>query len=139
MSDRPQQLAKPKTYGNFKQRGLKKPRHQNSKWREGREGMDEGHLALIRQMPCTHCLKLPAGEAHHLKCTGERGMSVRSTDKWTVPLCRTHHDEIERAGAKREVAWFRELGIDPLELAGDLWNATGDLPRMVRVLTAHRL
>lgn len=139
MSDRPQQIAKPKVYGNFKQRGLKKPKHQNSRWREDREGMDEKHLAMIRQMPCTHCLKIPACEAHHLKCTGERGMSIKSTDRWTVPLCRIHHDEVENVGAKREIAWFQDIGLDPLELAQDLWKARGALPRMVRVLMAHRV
>jgi hypothetical protein len=136
---RPQQVPKAKVLGNFKARGLKKPKHKNSTWREDREGMDEKHLTLIRQLPCVHCLKVPAGEAHHLKCTGERGMAVRSTDRWTVPLCRIHHDEVERTGARKEVAWFAEIGIDPLELAQDLWSGTGDLPKMVRILTAHRV
>lgn len=142
MTDWPQQMAKPKVYGNFKKRGLAKVKAKtgNSKWREERPGMSEDHLALIRQMPCCECLKIPCGEAHHLKAnTGERGMSVRSTDRWVVPVCHACHMAVEAVGAKRETAYFQDIGFDPIELAQALWAATGDLPKMVRVLTAHRL
>jgi hypothetical protein len=142
MTDRPQQVAHPKVYGNFKKRGLEKAKAKtgNSKWREERPGMSEDHLALIRKMPCCDCLKLPGGEAHHLKAnTGERGMAVRSTDRWALPMCHEHHMQVEAVGAKRETAHFQDMGFDPIELAQDLWNASGDLAKMVRVLTAHRL
>ena len=142
MTDWPQQIAKPKVYGNFKKKGLAKIKAKsgNSKWREDRPGMSEAHLALIRQMPCVECLKIPCGEAHHLKAnTGERGMAVRSTDRHALPLCHEHHMAVEAVGAKRETKYFQDLGFDPIELAQDLWSATGDLPKMVRILTAHRL
>ena len=142
MTDWPQQIAKPKVFGNFKKRGIEKVKAKtgNSKWREDRPGMSEAHLALIRQMPCAECLKIPAGEAHHLKAnTGERGMAVRSTDRYALPMCTLHHGAVEAVGAKRETKYFQDLGFDPIELAQDLWSATGDLPKMVRILTAHRL
>lgn len=138
MTDRPQQIAKPKVYGNFKARGLAKPKHKNSRWREDREGMDEQHLACIRQLPCVTCLKVPCGQAHHLKCTGQRGMAVRSTDEHTLPHCHNDHMDIENRGAKQEVAYYRSINIDPLALAKDLWNATGDIAKMTRIVIAHR-
>lgn len=135
---RPQQIAKPHVYGNFKKRGLDKPKHENSRWREEREGMSDDHLALIRKLPCVTCLKVPGGEAHHLKCTGERGMSVRSTDRWALPHCHTCHMEIENLGAKREVAYYASMSIDPLALAEALWKSSRDLGQMARIIIAHR-
>ena len=133
------EVPRERVLGNFRKTGLKKPKHANSKWSDDREGMSDDHLVMIRQLPCCHCLRTPAGEAHHLKeGTKERGMSVRSTDRWSVPLCRLHHDEIERVGTRNETAWFLKIGIDPIELAQALWRSTGDLAKMIRVLLAHR-
>lgn len=139
MNDWPQELRKERVYGNFKP-----PRRERMKKKERaadkRPGMSEAHLSLIRKMPCCVTLRVPAGEAHHLKAgTGERGMGLRSTDRWAVPVCRSVHDEIERIGSRNEVSWFRDHGIeDPIELAAALWANTGDLPRMIAVLMAHR-
>lgn len=140
MTDHPQQIARPKVYGNFKKTGLDKPKHQNSRWKEDREGMSERHLRLIRQLPCLTCGTIPAGEAHHLKCTGDRGMSVRSRDKHTIPHCHTCHMDIESRGAKNEVAYYGAIGagIDPLALAEALWDSSGDLAAMTRVFIAHK-
>lgn len=137
-SDRPQQIHHEHVYGNFRQRSPRK--RKNSDWRKQRPGMDEDHLQLIRKLPCTVCPIYPAGTAHHLKATGtnERGTGVRSTDRWAVPLCVEHHDEIERQGTRNELAWFKSHGIDALDLATALWINTGDLGQMIKVLMAHR-
>ena len=104
------EVPREKVYGNFKVRGPKEP-HKNSKWRDDRAGMDGKHLALIRQLPCCVTRRQPGGEAHHLKSgTGERGMSVRSTDKWAVPIAHDAHMDVERAGTKRERQWFLDRG-----------------------------
>jgi len=138
MNDWPQELRKPRVLGNFRERGPKKP-HKNSERVKERPGMSEAHLALIRQMPCCVTLRMPGGDPHHLKSgTGERGAGLRSTDKWAVPMARLAHDEVERVGTQNERAWFLERGVDPHELAQALWNATGDLARMVKILLAHR-
>lgn len=79
-------------------------------------------------------------DPHHLKAgTNERGAGMRSTDRWAVPLCRTHHDEIERAGSRNETAIFRSWGIDDaLQLASDLWKSTGDISKMIHIIYAHK-
>lgn len=130
------ELPKPRMLANFKTG--KKAKQRN--WRKERPGMSEGHLALVRKLPCTVCLKLPAGTVHHLKSnTGERGMAVRSTDQWGVPMCMLHHEEVERAGTKQEVAYFQKANLDPHELAKALWRNTGDLAKMTRLVLDHRL
>lgn len=105
-----------------------------------REGMNEKHLALIRQLPCCVTGKAPRSDPHHLKegLAHERGIGRKATDRWAVPLCRQKHEEVERIGSRQEWAWFRSHGIeDPLELAAALWRVTGDLDRMRKVLAAH--
>jgi len=134
----PQELRKSHQFCNFKpsrrERMKKKERAADK-----RPGMSEKHLECIRQMPCCVTLRVPAGECHHLKGTGERGMGLRSTDRWAVPLSHDKHMELERIGSRNEVRWFQEHGIeDPHELAAALWANTGDLPRMIAVLMAHR-
>ena len=131
-----------KKLANFRkarETGEVKP-HKNSEKYKERPGMSEDHLALIRRMPCCVTLAMPGGEAHHLKQgTGERGMGQRSTDKWAVPMAHNPHMEVENAGSRNETAWFKAHGIDDVQLlARDLWNVTGNLPQMIKVMMAHR-
>lgn len=77
---------------------------------------------------------------HHLKShTKERGMAVRSTDKWGVPLCFKCHQEIENAGTKNEVRTFKSWGIEDVHaLALALWSTAGDVSKMVKIIIEHR-
>lgn len=110
---------------------------------ERREGNSSAHLALIRKMPCCTCLMVhERNDPHHLKSElagAERGVGMKATDKWTVPLCRRCHDEVESIGSRKEVGFFEWYGIsDVHELAHALWKETGDLGRMIKILMAHR-
>jgi len=106
-----------------------------------RPGMSEEHLVLIRQLPSCVSGRVGPCDPHHLKsgaAAAERGVQLKATDRWTVPLKRDEHDELERISSRREEAWFRERGIaDVSELANALWINTGDLERMRRVMQAH--
>jgi hypothetical protein len=106
-----------------------------------REGNCEKHLALIRQLPCCVTGRAGPNDPHHLKsgpAAKERGVGMRATDKWLVPLCRSAHDELERLGSRSEDAWFRAHGIaDVVELAAALWHGTGDVERMTRIVQSH--
>jgi hypothetical protein len=134
------EVFRERQYGNFrKPKALQKK--TKSTWRQKRPGMSEEHLKAVRALPCCVCGKEPAGTVHHLKDTPERerGMSVRSSDKWGVPLCIHDHDAIERAGSRNEVAWFqREAGFDPRELAMALWGATNEPRKMRQILLAYK-
>lgn len=102
-----------------------------------REGVSAKHCDYIRQCPCAACLVEPAGTVHHLKSGAakvERGMGLRATDRWGVPLCPRHHAEIEVAGSRNERRVFFEWGVDPHILAMRLWDASGDLEAMTRIV-----
>lgn len=138
------QIKRERVLGNFKPSAGQKLKAKSAKpsAAERRDGMSKEHLACIRKCWCVACLPAIriAGEAHHLKQgTGERGMGLRSTDKHSVPLCRQHHEEVERIGAKNEAALFRSWGIsDHLQLSLDLHRNSGDVKAMNKIVLAHK-
>lgn len=136
------QIDRPRVLANFKPtRSVReKAKRIKPSAAEKRDGMSDAHLAAIRKCPCVACLRVPAGEAHHLKHgTGERGAGMRSTDRWATPLCRTHHEDVERAGSRNEPAVFARWGVeDAMQLASDLWRASPSVPSMTRIVIAHR-
>lgn len=132
-------VTKAGAIGNFKP-SRKERGHKQSDAVQRCPGMSNAHCEAVRKCPCTGCLKTPAGEIHHLKQnTKTRGMGIRSTDRFGVPLCRTHHEEIEMAGTKNEDKKFQTWGIaDVLDLAAGLWAASPDVAKMTKVLMANK-
>ena len=49
-----------------------------------------------------------------------KGLSLKVSDEFTVPLCAIHHHHIHTTGKERE--WWQERNIDPLVVAGRLWQ-----------------
>jgi hypothetical protein len=128
--------VRPKVLPRFKIRRLPKVRVATSASK--RAGMSPAYLAAIRRLPSCVSGQTPC-EAHHLKCAGGRGVSLKAEDKWAVPLTRDEHiNGVERVGSKREFDWFRVRGINCLDLAAALWAAFPDEAKMLRVLNAHR-
>jgi len=110
---------------------------------EKRPGKHPEYLEKVRQLPCCVCGFPGPNDAHHLKCTGERGGALKSKDNWVLPLCRfpngeVCHNKIEGFASKKELAWFQRKGIDPLTMASALWANRHDRLAMERVLIAHR-
>jgi hypothetical protein len=80
---------------------------------------DKEHLVFVANQPCLLCGRTPS-DAHHLRFAQPRAMSRKVSDEFTVPLCRTHHRQLHHAGD--EVAWWNDLGVDPLPIAHDLFQ-----------------
>ena len=79
------------------------------------------HLRFVAQQPCVICGRTPA-HAHHVRYAQPRGLSLKVSDEFTVPLCAIHHSENHTTGDERQ--WWREHKIDPLVVAQELWKAT---------------
>jgi len=45
---------------------------------------------------------------------------MKVSDEFVVPLCRLHHREVHHA--LNELAWWKDLKIDPIEVARKLWQ-----------------
>jgi hypothetical protein len=88
---------------------------------EPRRFRDKAHLKFVASQPCLICGRNPA-DAHHLRFAQPRGMGLKVSDEFTVPLCRTHHRDNHRFG--EEQAWWSRQAIDPLEVSRRLWVST---------------
>lgn len=79
------------------------------------------HLAFVRSQSCLVCRKSPA-DAHHLKFAQSQTLGRKVSDEFTVPLCRSHHQDLHRYGDER--AWWANMQILPLPIAKELWDAS---------------
>ena len=82
---------------------------------------DKDHRKFVLRQPCLVCGRVPS-DPHHLTFTQPRALGRRVSDEFTVPICRLHHRELHRSGD--EIAWWRNLNIDPLPVAVKLWQQT---------------
>ena len=77
------------------------------------------HLRFVASQPCLICGRSPS-HAHHIRYAQSRGLSLKVSDEFTVPLCAIHHHNIHTTGKERE--WWQERNIDPLKVANALWQ-----------------
>jgi hypothetical protein len=80
---------------------------------------DKAHLKFVASQPCIVCGRQPS-DPHHLRFAQPRGLGLKVSDEFTVPLCRVHHRQLHQAG--NEVVWWEGLQIDALEIARGLWQ-----------------
>ncbi|MEP2578344.1 MAG: hypothetical protein ABJH75_12155, partial [Roseibium sp.] len=82
---------------------------------------DKDHLRFVASQPCLLCSTTPS-DAHHVRLAQPRAMSRKVGDDFTVPLCRKHHRDLHHCG--NEAAFWHDMGIDPLQIAKELWEET---------------
>jgi hypothetical protein len=82
---------------------------------------NKAHLRYVAQQPCLLCGRKPS-DPHHLRFMQPRALGRKASDEFSVPLCRIHHRLVHRVG--NEAAWWKETGIDPIEVARRLWGQT---------------
>jgi len=85
------------------------------------EARDKTHLKFVASQPCLICGRQPS-DPHHLRFAQPRGIGLKVSDEFTVPLCRGHHRQLHQAG--NEVTWWENFQIDALAMAKDLWKQT---------------
>jgi hypothetical protein len=82
---------------------------------------NKAHLAFVAELPCLVCNRSPC-DAHHLKFAQPNTLGRKVSDEFTVPLCRTHHNDLHRHG--NEMAWWADLHVSPIETAKHLWQSS---------------
>jgi DNA recombination protein Rad52 len=92
---------------------------------EPRRVRSKEHLRFVASQPCVICGRQPT-HAHHLRHAQSRGVSLKVSDEFTVPLCAIHHNDVHRMG--NEETWWRERKVDPLGIARSLWQRTTSSP-----------
>jgi hypothetical protein len=79
------------------------------------------HLRYVAQQACLICGRKQS-DPHHLRFLQPRALGRKASDEFAVPLCRSHHRAVHRAGD--EQAWWTAAGIDPVKVARQLWRQT---------------
>ena len=79
------------------------------------------HLRFVTRQACLICGRKPS-DPHHLRFTQPRALGRKVSDEFVVPLCRIHHRLVHRLG--NETAWWKDVGIDPMQAARKLWQRT---------------
>ena len=77
------------------------------------------HLRFVASQPCLICGRVPS-HAHHIRYAQSKGLGLKVSDEFTVPLCAIHHHHIHTTGKEQE--WWEGHKIDPLMVAGRLWQ-----------------
>jgi hypothetical protein len=81
----------------------------------------KAHLAFVASQRCVICKASPC-DAHHLKIAQPRSLGRKVSDEFTVPLCRTHHQELHRDG--NEANWWANMQVAPMPIARELWETS---------------
>lgn len=87
---------------------------------EPRRIRSKEHLRFVARLPCLICGRTPS-QAHHIRYAQPRGLGLKVSDEFTVPLCAIHHSENHATGDERP--WWQERKIDPLAVAAELWTS----------------
>jgi hypothetical protein len=82
---------------------------------------NRAHLRYVAQQACLICGRKQS-DPHHLRYLQPRALGRKVSDEFAVPLCRSHHRAVHRAGD--EQAWWKAAGIDPVKVARQLWRQT---------------
>ena len=77
------------------------------------------HLRFVGRQACLICGRTPS-QAHHIRYAQPKGLGLKVSDEFTVPLCAIHHHEIHTTGDERR--WWQGRKIDPLSIAQGLWR-----------------
>lgn len=84
---------------------------------------DRKHRQFVAQLPCLSCFRNGPGQAHHSRM-GAYQLGKRVCDSRCVPLCPDCHADLH-SGAEAGF-WFVQA-LDPLSIAAQLYEASGDL------------
>ena len=77
------------------------------------------HLRFVARQPCLICGRAPS-HAHHVRFAQSRGLGIKVSDEFVVPLCAIHHQLNHATGNERQ--WWEEHKIDPMAAAERLWR-----------------
>jgi hypothetical protein len=84
------------------------------------------HLKFVASQPCLICGRTPS-HAHHIRYAQAKGLGLKVSDEFTVPLCATHHSENHMTG--NEMKWWQDHKLEPLSVAQRLWHEFRELGR----------
>jgi hypothetical protein len=92
------------------------------------------HRKFIESQPCVVPGCSRPSVCAHLRTAGNSGIGLKPHDQFTVPLCDTHHKELDTPaprdcidGESRTYRFLRKYGVDLWKIAADLAERSPDL------------
>lgn len=73
---------------------------------------DHKRIAAIRKLPCVVCGRSPVDAAHSNQSAHNKGLGIKASDEFTIPLCRQHHveyDQFQKMNRSQSVEWFVKM------------------------------
>ena len=73
---------------------------------------DLKRLEAIRKLPCVVCGRSPVDAAHSNQSAHNKGLGIKASDEFTIPLCRNHHveyDQFQKMNRSESVEWFNKM------------------------------
>lgn len=102
---------------------------------------DEKHLTFIRTLECCICGDNTSTEAAHIRFADARigkpitGNSIKPDDRFTLPLCGSHHREQHSTNERR---FWSAQGMDPVLLSLALYSVSGEDEEASRIIRYAR-
>ncbi len=102
--------------------------------------IDKAHKGALARCPCVVCGAEPVHVAHVRVSDAslgveQAGMAAKPSDRYALPLCPWHHQDGPDAEHKvGTVKFWRDLAIDPLRLADELFKLSPDVEAMRLVI-----
>ena len=84
------------------------------------------HLRFVAEQPCLICGRIAEPTPITSAFAQSRGLGLKVSDEFTVPLCAIHHQQNHATGNERP--WWQEHKIDLLAVAARLWRESQHLP-----------
>jgi hypothetical protein len=102
---------------------------------------DKAHLAFVAERPCVICATNVGVDAHHIKMADARickpqtsNIGMKSDDRYTLPLCREHHEQLHGMGERK---FWGSFHVDACLLALCLYSCSvkGEAEEADRLIT----
>jgi Rad52/22 family double-strand break repair protein len=94
---------------------------------EPKRHRSKDHLQYVAKQPCLVCGRSPT-HAHHIRFAQSKGLGLKVSDEFAVPLCAIHHSENHTTGDER--GWWAARNVDPLAVASKLWDESQKRERL---------
>lgn len=96
---------------------------------------DNAYLQDVRSLSCIICLSNVCVDAAHIRYSApgklNAGVGAKPDDCYVLPLCREHH-ALQHSMGERQ--FWREMGLDPLRIAAQLYQRRSSLEAMLGII-----
>src|SRR5690606_24766128 len=91
---------------------------------------DDKHRLFINSLPCARCWSYPPNECAHISAGNGKGMALKVSDEYTLPLCHNCHAEAHRVGEK---TFFGDV-TKASAIAKAIYEVSGDKAKAMELL-----